>query len=111
MIHPDAPTHLQQLNETHYQSVIFRGIAGSHAYGTAKSDSDTDIRGIYVLRANAYLGLTSPVEQLSDERNDTTYYALRRFFELAAAANPNIIELLYLPQDCLIFRLFKGICG
>ena len=30
-------------------SVIFRGIVGSRAYGTANAQSDTDTRGVFVV--------------------------------------------------------------
>ncbi len=39
---------------------------------------------------------------MSDEWNDVTFYSLKRFVELAANANPNIIELLYMPEDCIL---------
>ena len=29
--------------------VLFRGIAGSRAYGTQNANSDTDVRGIFVV--------------------------------------------------------------
>jgi hypothetical protein len=40
-------------------------------------------------------------DQVSDAKGDTVYYALRRFLELALGANPNIIELLYMPESCV----------
>ena len=83
-------------------SVIFRGIVGSHAYGTANAASDTDIRGVFVVPSREYVRLVPPPKQVSDERNDRTYYSLLRFCELMAEANPTTMEMLYLPPDCIL---------
>ena len=82
--------------------VIFRGICGSHAFGTATPESDIDTLGVFILETDAYLSLTEAPAQISDERNDNRFYSLRNFLELAANANPNILDALYLPQDCLL---------
>ena len=83
--------------------IIFESISGSHAYGTATPDSDTDIRGVFyqpLLDALKY----GWVDQVSDEKNDVTFYELGRFMQLLAGNNPNIIELLAMPEDCVIYR-------
>jgi predicted nucleotidyltransferase len=49
----------------------------------------------------AYLPIDQEPVQLSDDRNNTLYYSLRRCVELLAEANPNILELLFSPQDCV----------
>ena len=82
--------------------VIFRGVWGSHAFGTATSESDIDTFGVYVLETETYLSLIEQPTQVSDERNDNRYYSLRNFLELAANANPNILDALYLPLDCVL---------
>jgi uncharacterized protein len=97
-------TEYRQLLDKQSDTVIYRCVAGSRAYGTAGPVSDVDTRGIYVLPTAAYLTLDSPAEQLADERNNEVYYALRRFLELAATANPNIIELLFMPEECVTLQ-------
>lgn len=92
---------LENLLKNNQQNIIFSTIAGSRAYGTNTAESDEDIRGIYITPAIDYLRLGQPDNQVSDERNDIVYYSLRRFCELAANANPNILELLYMPDDCV----------
>ena len=92
---------LHQLLRDKEASIIFSTLAGSLAYGTNTAESDEDIRGIYITPAIDYLKLDQPDNQVSDERNDIVYYSLRRFCELAANANPNILELLYMPDDCI----------
>ena len=83
-------------------SVIFRGIVGSHAYGTANAASDTDIRGVFVVPSREYVRMVAPPKQVSDARNDRTYYSLLRFCELMAEANPTTMEMLYLPAECVL---------
>lgn len=94
--------NLQQLQDSN--KIIFSCVAGSHAYGTFTPESDKDIRGIYINPDHDYLGLFEPQNQISDEKNDITYYSTKRFFELAMTANPNIIELLYIPEDCVSIK-------
>ena len=83
-------------------SVIYETVAGSHAYGTAHEGSDRDIRGVFALPAARYLELRDAPRQLADDRNNTIFYSLRRFIELASNANPSILELLYMPADCIL---------
>lgn len=82
-------------------SILFECLAGSRAYGTHSADSDEDIRGIFVLPAQAYLSLQAAPNQISDARNNVVYYSLRRTVELLTAANPSLMELLYMPADCV----------
>jgi predicted nucleotidyltransferase len=85
-------------------SIIFESVVGSQAYGTSLPESDEDIKGIFAVSAGEYLNLESPPSQLSDEKGDKVYYSIRRFLELAATANPNIIELLFMPPDCIRYK-------
>jgi predicted nucleotidyltransferase len=80
---------------------LFECIAGSRAYGTSVSSSDEDIRGIFAVPAAAYLDLQPPPDQVSDDRGNVVYYSIRRVIELLTQANPNILELLFMPDDCV----------
>lgn len=82
-------------------ALLFECIGGSHAYGTATEQSDQDIRGIFAIPGSAYLGLNAPFNQVADARNDIVFYSLRRVVELLAGANPNMLELLFMPSDCV----------
>lgn len=93
--------NLDDLLEKHRDAMVFETISGSIAYGTNHAKSDVDIRGIYVLPEQAYLNLKAPLTQVSDEKGDIVYYTIQRFIELAASANPNIIEMLYMPDECI----------
>jgi len=83
--------------------IIFEGIGGSKAYGTSLPTSDTDIRGVFILPIEDILGFNY-VDQVSDESNDITFYEIKRFLELVSTNNPNILELLNLPEDCIIYK-------
>lgn len=82
--------------------VLFRGIVGSRAYGTQNANSDMDVRGIFVVPSAEYARLAQPPKQVADERNDRTYYSLVRFCELMSEANPTTMEMLFLPDDCIM---------
>lgn len=83
--------------------IVFETVSGSHAHGTNTPESDTDIRGIFMLDIDSILGI-GYVDQVSDQKNDVTYYEIRRFLELLQANNPNIIELLGSPDDCILYK-------
>jgi len=85
------------------EALLFECVAGSRAYGTDHPESDTDLRGVFVAPQSLFYGLDE-IQQVSDANNDETYYEIGRFIELLAKNNPNILELLYMPQDCVRFR-------
>ena len=81
--------------------LLLEAIGGSRAYGTETPESDTDIRGVFVLPRRQFYGF-DPDKQVSDATHDVTYYELARFVELLAKNNPNVMELLGTPQDCVL---------
>lgn len=83
--------------------LIFETIAGSRAYGLATAHSDTDIRGVFVLPKEQFYSLDY-TPQVSNATNDIVYYELKRFIELLAKNNPNIMEMLNVPDDCVVYR-------
>jgi predicted nucleotidyltransferase len=93
--------------------LIFEAITGSKSYGLDTPTSDTDIRGVYVVPKAMYYSLEYP-EQVSNETNDVVYYELRRFMELLFKNNPNIMEMLGVPEHCVLHisiqALRKNIC-
>lgn len=81
-------------------TIIYDCLSGSHAYGLSTPSSDVDIKGVFILPEEDYFGLNY-VEQVSNETNDIVYYEMRRFVELLSKSNPNMLELLYTPEDCV----------
>ena len=83
--------------------LIFEGIVGSQAYGLATPTSDTDMKGVFIQPLDDILSF-GYIEQVNDKKNDLVYYEIRRFLELIATGNPNILELLNLPDDMITFK-------
>ncbi|WMJ74062.1 nucleotidyltransferase domain-containing protein [Cytophagaceae bacterium ABcell3] len=83
--------------------ILLECISGSRAFGLATPESDTDVRGVFYLPREKYFGLEY-IPQISNETNDIVYYELGRFIELLLKNNPNIIELLNTPDDCILQR-------
>lgn len=81
--------------------ILFECISGSRAYGTDLPTSDTDIRGVFLLPQADLYGLHY-TEQVNDDKNDVIFYELGRFVELLSKNNPNILELLCTPADCIL---------
>ncbi len=81
--------------------LIFETITGSRAYGLDTPKSDIDIRGVFVLPKNLFYGLEY-AEQVNNASNDIVYYELRRFMELLSKNNPNILEMLNVPEGCVL---------
>lgn len=82
---------------------LFLAIRGSHAYGTNIDTSDIDYAGVFIQPLNDILG-NSYKEQINDDSNDIVLYEIRRFLELLATNNPSVLELLFTPEDCIIYK-------
>jgi hypothetical protein len=95
---------------------ILKCITGSYLYGTNTENSDTDYQGIFIGNIDNYFGLKD-IEEVSDnfisknefgknntDAIDSKYYEIRQFFKLALQNNPNIIELLFINKENIIFK-------
>ena len=78
-------------------------IRGSHAYNTATETSDFDYCGVYVQNIEDIYGFNYK-EQINDEKNDMVFYEIKRFLELLSKSNPNTLELLNTPEDCIVYN-------
>jgi uncharacterized protein len=101
---------LEHLLDHSDPSLLFECVSGSHLYGTATAESDLDLRGIFAVPTVDYLGLQVPLNQIADARNDIVFYSLRRVIELLSSANPNVLELLYIPEDSVRWRTHAFDC-
>lgn len=77
-------------------NIILEGITGSKAYGLDHADSDEDIKGIFVAPTREFLGLGRPAETVDHVDPDYCYHELGKFMKLGLAANPTILEMLFL---------------
>lgn len=83
--------------------LLFECLSGSKAFGLDTPTSDTDIKGIYYMPKDMFFGLQY-VPQISNESNDEVYYEIGRFVELLIKNNPNIVEILASPEDCILYK-------
>jgi predicted nucleotidyltransferase len=95
---------------------IFEGKVGSQLYGTATPESDIDYVGIMIAPEDYYFGLLNVSEinldiksKLESGKNskdavDRKFYEIRNFARLALQNNPNILEILYLNEDSIVFK-------
>jgi len=83
--------------------ILFQAISGSRSFGLATENSDTDIKGVYYLPKEDFFGLNY-IPQISNETNDITYYEIGRLVELLQKNNPNILEILASPEDCIQYK-------
>lgn len=104
------------------ERTIFVGLAGSHAYGLNHAKSDYDYRGIFIAPKEYYLGFDSIEQKDSgwdeegifpfiDGNKDTVIYELKKVVQLLSAANPNVLELLWLDNYPFITRVGEYLIG
>lgn len=84
------------------QLLIFKAIVGSQAYGTNTPDSDIDIKGVYIQNPFDVSSFNYIPQTIPDK--DTTYWEVKRFLELAMSSNPTVLELLFTPEDCILYE-------
>lgn len=102
-------------------NIVYLTLHGSQAYGLATDQSDVDVKGICIPPTDVENDLFQKFEQaenspfveeqfahLKNPKNpklESTVYSLKKFFVLAAAVNPNIVELLWTEEgDRYIFE-------
>lgn len=93
---------LEELNNQP-QFMLLNCISGSNSYGLALPTSDMDYKGVFFLPKQQFYSLDY-TEQVSNDTNDIVYYELKRFIDLLYKNNPNILELLNTPADCIVFK-------
>lgn len=80
--------------------LLFKGITGSQAFGTANKHSDIDYKAIYIQSEDDILS-NRYIPQIDIDK-DFVVYEIRRFLELVSVGNPNVLELLFLPDRCIV---------
>lgn len=91
------------------ENEVLRGVVGSTVHGTAvDGQDDRDEMGVFVEPPENVCGLTSLDHYIYRDQPDgvrsqpgdldLTMYSLRKFCRLAAAGNPSILMLMWLPE-------------
>jgi uncharacterized protein len=94
---------MKQFDPIEYR--IFEATTGSHLYGLSTPESDSDSRGVCV----------APMEVLLDpfmrftvkdgfDGEDRAIYDLGKFMNLCADNNPNLLELLFVPEQFVLCK-------
>jgi predicted nucleotidyltransferase len=78
------------------REVVFMLHAGSHLYGTNVPNSDIDVRGVVIPKAEEIIGLDR-FEYLdtTHREEDTLLYSLPKYIWLLLKGNPNVHEWLW----------------
>ena len=84
------------------------GYRGSLAHGTAGDIiDDIDIGGVFIAPESHYFGLTQlhHVDRVCvADKYDFALFEIRKFFRLLLKSNPNVLSLLWLPQNLYIVQ-------
>ena len=76
--------------------LLYQYIRGSHCHGINTPSSDIDRSAIFVARKEDLLDLGFNYQgQVSDEKNDNTWYELKKFMSLLIKSNPTVLESLF----------------
>lgn len=83
------------------QNTVIFGKSGSYSYGLNTETSDLDLKGVAIPPKEYFFGFMNKFEQAElkktkDSDIEFVIYDIRKFFNLCADNNPNIIELLWL---------------
>lgn len=100
---------LQRIEREHDVSVLYACESGSRAWGFASTDSDFDVRFIYVHRQDGYLRIDEPrdvIERPLTDELDISGWELRKTLRLLRNANPTLLEWLDSP---LVYRAEPGV--
>lgn len=95
MTHPEIYEYLKAND-----MILFQGIVGSNAFGTVTPDSDIDRCFVYIQPFEDLLG-DNIIPQLNVIGDDFVGYEVSRYIELLAASNPDKLNLMNLPEDCI----------
>lgn len=95
--------------------VLYKIKSGSHLYGLNTPTSDMDYVGVYIEDSfedfidpfNTKDEMDTSIKSKKENgKNDTDavdekYFHIKKFIKLCADNNPNILEMLFAPEDCI----------
>jgi predicted nucleotidyltransferase len=83
------------------EHIVFETVVGSRAYGTNYEDSDYDKSGVMIPGIEYFFGFRS-FEQYTDPDTDRTIFDIRKALNLISENNPNMMDLLFMPDRCVV---------
>jgi hypothetical protein len=81
---------------------IFECIVGSHAYGINTQESDIDKAGVMITDKSYIYGLNRFDQFQNYPNEDKTIYDFRKAIRLISDNNPNMLDLIYTPDRCVL---------
>lgn len=93
-------SELARLEQTHDIRILYAVESGSRAWGFASTDSDWDVRFLYVHPLDWYLAIDEKRDNLEDMRPgkiDLAGWELRKALRLFRKSNPPLLEWLHSP--------------
>jgi uncharacterized protein len=98
---------LRAIAASHDVVFLYAVESGSRAYGFDSSDSDYDIRGIYVQPKEKYLRIDEAKDEIRITEGDKDYvfWDIRKALRLLVASNPSMLDWLTSP---IIYRSLDG---
>lgn len=83
--------------------IIFETVVGSRAYGTNLDETaDYDRSGVMIPDVNYFYGLEKFEQYQGFPEKDRTIYDIRKAIKLISDNNPNMLDLLFSPEKCII---------
>ncbi len=101
------PFNEEYVERTTCEDEILRCLVGSRAYNTFVEDSDFDYKGIYISPKNEVIGINKEQKTRRYSADDDSY-SIRHFVSLAAKCVPNVLELLFCEEDCVVLTTPEG---
>lgn len=110
------------------KNVHYEAITGSYAYGVSADDSDCDIYGFCIPRktdvfphlAGHIPGFGRQVQRFEQylqhhiedkekgKQYDLTIFSIIKFFQLCMDNNPNMVDVLFVPVNCIVHSTAIG---
>lgn len=95
-----------------WPKIKLAGYRGSVAHGTAGDViDDVDVVGVFIAPDSHYFGLSrfEHIERIGvDGKYDFALFEIRKYFRLLLKSNPNVLSLLWLPQNLYIIQTGWG---
>lgn len=95
-------------------NVILAGYRGSISHGTYQPQHEENICDVDLISVSSrlieeYIGLHNYEQtEIKDGKWDILNYDIKKFFNLLINANPNVLCLLWLPENCYVKTTFAG---
>jgi len=84
------------------KNTIFECIVGSQAYGISGLHSDVDKSGVMIPGIEYFFGLNRVDQFNGYPGEDKTIYEFRKALRLISDNNPNMMDLLWVPERCVL---------